>query len=230
MEEVHHFPWSSGMPKPFALHGRHERRDAAEHRQRILEVAQRLFAEHGVDAVNMHQIALAAGIGQGTLYRRYRHKGELCMDLLHERHEQFMAEIATLLATKATSSALERLDGVFALCVALLEEQGALLEPVASSNIQDMLCDESDRSRQFSQRRVPFYLWLQELFASLLTEGVQQSELAPLDIPFTTEAILATLNPMLYRYQRQENGFSPERILQGLRRIYIEGLKTPPSR
>lgn len=230
MEEVHHFPWHREVPDLFRAHGRHERRDAAEHRQRILEVARQLFAQHGVDAVSMHQIAMEAGIGQGTLYRRYRHKGELCMDLLHERHEQFMEEIATLCATKATSPALERLDGVFALCVALLEEQGALLEPVASSNMQDLLCDESDRSQQFSPHRVPLYLWLHELFASLLTEAAQRRELAPLDIPFTTEAILATLNPMFYRYQRQEGGFSPERILQGLRHIYIEGLKTPPLR
>ena len=32
---------------------------------------------------------------------------------------------------------------------------------------------------------------------------------------------------MFYRFQRQERGFSPERILQGLRRIYIHGVKTP---
>jgi len=32
---------------------------------------------------------------------------------------------------------------------------------------------------------------------------------------------------MVYRFQRQERGFSPERILQGLRHIYIDGVKTP---
>jgi hypothetical protein len=32
---------------------------------------------------------------------------------------------------------------------------------------------------------------------------------------------------MFYRFQRQERGYSPERILQGLRRIYIEGVKPP---
>jgi hypothetical protein len=51
--------------------------------------------------------------------------------------------------------------------------------------------------------------------------------LASLDIPFTVDAILATLNPMFYRFQRQERGFSPERILQGLRRIYIDGVMNP---
>src|SRR6266568_6478077 len=126
-EESGDCPWPSGIPELFRWHIRHERRDAAEHRQRILEVAQRLFAEHGVDAVSMHQIARAAGIGQGTLYRRYAHKGELCMDLLHERYERFAEEIAALLASTATFPALERLDNVLAKSVELLEEQGTML-------------------------------------------------------------------------------------------------------
>src|SRR6058998_4428676 len=121
MEESLRCLWSAGLPKPFGSRMRHERRDATEHRQRILEVAQRLFAEQGVDAVSMHQIAMAAGIGQGTLYRRYAHKGELCMDLLRERHESFAQEVAELLAAKATSPALERLESVLAKGVALLE-------------------------------------------------------------------------------------------------------------
>jgi AcrR family transcriptional regulator len=225
MEEVHHFPWHREVTGPFRAHGRHERRDAAEHRQLILEVAQRLFAEHGVDAVSMHQIAMAAGIGQGTLYRRYRHKGELCVDLLRERHEQFMEEIVTLLKATAESPALERLDSVLAHCVGFLEEQGALMAPSAIPDRRSMMCDEANEPRRLSSYHVPLYLWLQDLFSELLVEAVAQGELAALDIPFTTDTILATLNPLFYRFQRQERGFSPERILQGLRHLYIDGLK-----
>ncbi len=231
MVEAHHFPWHREVPEPFRAHGqheRHERRDAAEHRQRILEVAQQLFAQRGVDAVSMHQIAMAADIGQGTLYRRYRHKGELCMDLLRERHEQFMEEIVSLLKAEEQSPALKRLDGVLAQCVAFLEEQGALMVPSAIADPRGILCDEANEARRLSTNHVPFYLWLQELFVELLTEAVNRGELAPLDIPFTTDTILATLNPHFYRFQRQERGLSPERILQGLRHIYVDGLKTPP--
>src|SRR5436309_15588608 len=154
-EESHDCPWPSSIPELFWLHKRHERRDAAEHRQRILEVARRLFAEHGVDAVSMHEIAMAAGVGQGTLYRRYAHKGELCMDLLRERHERFAEEIAALLAATATSPALERLESVLAKSVALLEEQGALLGPVAGPDMREVPCDEAVFSRRFSFQYAP---------------------------------------------------------------------------
>lgn len=223
----HDFPWPSSLPKPFMLHTRPERRDATEHRRRILEVARQLFAEHGVDFVSMHQIAKAAGIGQGTLYRRYAHKGELCVDLLRERHEQFVEEITTLFATMPTSSALERLDGVLAYLIGFLEEQSALLRPVAATDMCYSQCGEYDNSRRFSLQHVPFYLWLHELLVGLLTEAMGRGELVTLDIPYTADAILATCNPMFYCFQRQERGFSPERILQGLRHIYIDGMKAP---
>src|SRR5947207_13182534 len=147
-EESHYCPWPSGLPELFWSHKRPERRDAAEHRQRILEVARRLFAEHGVGATSMHQIAMAAGVGQGTLYRRYAHKGELCMDLLRERHERFAQEIAELLAPTASSPALERLESVLAKSVALLDGQGALLEPAAGTDVADEPRDEVDFSRR----------------------------------------------------------------------------------
>jgi hypothetical protein len=58
---------------------------------------------------------------------------------------------------------------------------------------------------------------------------VERGELAALDIPYTADAILAALHPVVYRYQRQERGFSSERIVQGLCHIYIDGVKAPSA-
>jgi AcrR family transcriptional regulator len=224
-EEMNQFSCPLEMPRRFGLGQRHERRDAAEHRQRILDVAQRLFAEHGVDAVSMHQIALATGIGQGTLYRRYRHKGELCMDLMREHHEQFAEEIAALFAQTENAPVLERLDGLLTKMVALLEEQVTFLGPIGGTPPEDEQCNEPGRSSDFSFQQSPWHLWLHELLSGVLTEAVERGELAPLDVPFTVDSMLAVLNPPFYRYQRLERGYSQERILQGVRRIYIEGVR-----
>lgn len=224
-EESDQFACSMDMPRWFGLHQRHERRDAAKHRQRILNVAQHLFAAHGVDAVSMHQIAVAAGIGQGTLYRRYRHKGELCMDLMREHHEQFAEEIAALFAQTETAPALERLDGLLLKMVSLLEDQVAFLGPIGGTLAEDDRCNESSRASNFSFQQSPWHLWLHELLSGVLTEAVERKELASLDVSFTVDTMLAVLNPPFYRYQRLERGFSQERILRGLRSIYIDGIK-----
>jgi AcrR family transcriptional regulator len=229
MEKSHECLWPSGLPKPPLLHERSERRDASEHRQHILEVAQHLFSEHGVDAVSMHQIARVAGVGQGTLYRRYARKGELCMDLLSEHYEQLVKVIAAQFAAKVASSPLERLDDILTLLITFLEEQSPLLGPTAITGVPNVLCDDAENSSRFSLQSISWYRWLHDLIAELFTEAVGQGELAPLDTSYTADAILATLHPLIYRMQRQERGFSAERILQGLRRIYIEGMKPAAS-
>jgi AcrR family transcriptional regulator len=228
-EEFHECAWASPIPELFREPRRHERRDAAEHRQRILEVARRLFAQQGIEAVSMHQIALAAGIGQGTLYRRYANKSELCLDLLREQYERFAEEIATLLVQASTAPALERLESVLAKMVVFLEEQAAMTMGglVAGTERRDGPCNEADLSQHIAFQTTPWYRWLHELLAGLLFEAVERSELAAQDIPYTADAMLAALHPAVYRFQRQERGFSSERILQGLRHIYIDGVNAP---
>ncbi|WNV75641.1 TetR/AcrR family transcriptional regulator [Geodermatophilus sp. DSM 44513] len=62
-----------------------ERADAARNRRRVLDAAERLFREHGVDAVSMDAIARAAGVGKGTVFRRFGDRSGLAAALLDER-------------------------------------------------------------------------------------------------------------------------------------------------
>jgi AcrR family transcriptional regulator len=62
----------------------HERGDAARNRALLLEAARRLVAERGADAVTMDDVAAAAGVGKGTLFRRFGNRASLMMVLLDE--------------------------------------------------------------------------------------------------------------------------------------------------
>jgi AcrR family transcriptional regulator len=61
-----------------------ERGDAARNRRLLLDAARRLIAERGPDAVSMDDIARAAGVGKGTLFRRFGSRAGLMMVLLDE--------------------------------------------------------------------------------------------------------------------------------------------------
>ena len=62
----------------------HERGDAARNRLRLLDAARTLIAERGTDAVSMDDIAAAAGVGKGTVFRRFGSRAGLMMVLLDE--------------------------------------------------------------------------------------------------------------------------------------------------
>ncbi len=61
-----------------------ERADAARNRERILCTARRLFAERGAGCVSMDEVALAAGVGKGTLFRRFGSRAALAQAILSE--------------------------------------------------------------------------------------------------------------------------------------------------
>jgi AcrR family transcriptional regulator len=60
------------------------RKDAQANRERLLEAADRMFREHGVE-VSVGEIADAAGVGRGTLFRNFTNKDELIAAVLVER-------------------------------------------------------------------------------------------------------------------------------------------------
>ncbi|WP_292975769.1 TetR/AcrR family transcriptional regulator [Mycobacterium sp.] len=61
-----------------------ERGDAARNRVLLLDAARRLIAQRGADAVTMDDIAGAAGVGKGTVFRRFGSRAGLMMVLLDE--------------------------------------------------------------------------------------------------------------------------------------------------
>src|ERR1044071_1394936 len=62
----------------------HERGDAARNRTLLVDAARKLIAERGADAVTTDDIAAAAGVGKGTLFRRFGSRAGLMIVLLDE--------------------------------------------------------------------------------------------------------------------------------------------------
>lgn len=61
-----------------------ERSDAARNRALLLQAARELVNQRGADAVTMDHIAAAAGVGKGTLFRRFGSRAGLMTVLLDE--------------------------------------------------------------------------------------------------------------------------------------------------
>ena len=80
----------AGCPRDCADAARPLRRDAERNRQRILTAASEVFTEYGLD-VSLDQVARQAGVGVGTVYRRFRTKEELVEALFDDRIDAIAA-------------------------------------------------------------------------------------------------------------------------------------------
>ncbi len=120
-------------PAPIALTvlqpaGRRERCDAARNRERILCTAARLFADRGVTNVSMDEIAAAAEVGKGTLYRRFGDRAGLALALLEAEdtalQDGFLRGPAPL---GPGAPPRERLDAFLSALSRFRDEHGALI-------------------------------------------------------------------------------------------------------
>ena len=77
------------------------RRDAVQSRERILNAARQVFARHGLEA-SVEEVTGLAGVGMGTLYRRFATKEALIDELVAELMRELIA---------VAREALDRRDG-----------------------------------------------------------------------------------------------------------------------
>lgn len=70
-----------------------ERRDAARNRERLLDAAKALVDEHGPRAVTMEAVAAAAGVGKGTVFRRYQSREGLMVAVLDHSEAEWQSAV-----------------------------------------------------------------------------------------------------------------------------------------
>lgn len=206
---------SAGFERRLDFSGREEqpapeRRDVARNRGRILAAARALFEERGVVNVTMEDIARAAGVGKGTLYRRFPHKGLLCYALLDEPARKLQAET------------LESLGGTGAgpvekLCLFL---DGLVRFTDANLDLLYGGHETLDGTERLAHYAQPSYGWLRVTVLGLLRAAQREGEVdANLDAEYAADALLAPLGIDLFYHQRRVLGLSVERMSAGLRSL-----------
>jgi AcrR family transcriptional regulator len=178
----------------------HERADAARNRIKALAAAERLFAAHGVAAVSMDDIAASAGVGKGTLYRRFGDKSGLAAALLDERESRLQA--AMLGGPPPLGPGAPPAERLAAFAAAYLEFVDAHLDLVAMSQT----ASPGARLRTGSHR-----LWRQHCRILLAEAGAAEPGVR-------ADTLLAALTAEQVRHWRHEEG----RSLPGLTRTIAE--------
>ena len=185
---------------------RAERADAQRNRLRVLDAAARLLAEDP-SGTTMEQIAAAAGVGKGTLYRRYPDRTAIAAALLDE-HERALQERIVRgpppLGPGAAPAA--RLRAFYAAYVAFLEQHGHLSRAIEST---------PQRLRSGAHGA-----WRQHVALLVREAGLPAADVL-------AEQLLAPLDPALYAYQREELGRTPKQIVAALGRL--AGVLATPS-
>ncbi|WP_067452866.1 TetR/AcrR family transcriptional regulator [Actinomadura macra] len=175
-----------------------ERADAARNRTRVLDAAAGLFAAGDPRAVTMDDIAKAAGVGRGTLYRRYPDTTSIALALLDE-HERRLQERLLRGDPPLGPGAppAERLAAFYAAMVELLE-----------AHIDLVLGAEAGGTRLTTGA---YGFWRAHVRMLLATAGVPGPDAL-------ADVLLAPLASELYAHQRAQ-GRTPAEITTALTQL-----------
>jgi AcrR family transcriptional regulator len=179
-----------------------ERADAKRNRVKILAAAERLFAERGAESVSMDAVAEAAGVGKGTLYRRFGDRSGLARAILDERDREFQESfIRGAPPLGPGASAVERLtafgDGV----ISLIADYGDLI----------MAAQIGKAGARFSG---PVYATYRMHVHGLLRDIDPR-----IDADYFADVVLSALNAEMYGFWQSDVGLDKARISAGFRQL-----------
>ena len=113
--------WSPNPPSP-------ERSDAARNRRALLDATAELVAESGPTALTIQDVAQRAGVGKGTVFRRFGSRAGLMLALLdHSEHQLQSAFIAGPPPLGPGADPVERLVAFGRAKLELIPVQGEIL-------------------------------------------------------------------------------------------------------
>lgn len=172
-----------------------ERADAARNRERILAAAASLVGERGIGSVSMQDVARAACVGTGTVYRRFGDRAGLVLALLDEHTRAFQQSLISGPPPLGPGApAAERLAAFGDGYLELIERHADLLVAAAPEG---------------RDAAGPHQLYATHV-AILLREAAPA-----IDAELTAQALLATLAPGQHVYLRRDLGWPMERLRAG---------------
>jgi AcrR family transcriptional regulator len=178
-----------------------ERRDAARNRELLLCAAREIVGESGADALTMDLLARRAGVGKGTVFRRFGSRAGLMMALLSGAEAEFQSRFMFGPPPVGPGApALERLVAVGAARVYWILEFGELARA-------------ADASAHNRFDVPPAVLWHRHLEMLLREAGVTA------DPWLMASALAATLEPELLLHAVGVHGIDPGRLAESWRQL-----------
>jgi AcrR family transcriptional regulator len=146
------------------------RRDAQRNRERILEAAAELFARKGLD-VTLDEVARCAGVGVGTVYRRFPDKEELIDALFEDRIGEIAAFAQEALAASDPWKGLVRFF------------ERACAQHTANRGLQQVIFSTVHGQQRVAAARERIAPLVIEMLRRAQEAGALRADVEPTDVP-----------------------------------------------
>lgn len=190
----------------------------SERQAQILEAAQRIFAQKGLSDARMEDIAIASGLGKGTVYLYYKNKDELIVGLLKSLFNQLLFQLQALLIQE-NLSVTERLMTYLVEMITQMEADKSIL------NISYEFYAVASRHSAIRQFLAEYFHEYRQTLADLFGYGVEQGEFAPMDTSQMAIMLIACLEGFMLLWFTDSQTISPKQMLPNIMTQFLNHLK-----
>ncbi len=181
---------------------RAQRSDARRNRERVIAAARELLARDGLDA-QMDEIARAAGVGVGTVYRHFSTKDELIEALAFDRFERLREVAEAALAIEDPLAGFEHMI------------HAAAAIQTADRSLSEVLTSQSDLMTRAAQAAGMEDL-TRRVVERAKADGSLREDVRWEDVPMFMCALAGTFNGPFA---------APDRYVK----VVLDGLRAPPD-
>ena len=210
---------SAGVPRQAGEWDVAVRTDGASRRAQIIDVAARLFEEHGYHETTMEMLAQEVGVKKASLYYYFASKDLILVDI-HEEMIDHLLEAADR-RDAAAADPVDRLHGIITDLVALMElfpgRLRIFFEHYRELPVEQRAAIQVKRNRY------------QGVLVTALRDGSAAGVFAVADVELTALGVLGMCN-WTYQWLRPGGPLSAQQVADHFHALVLGGIGTPTLR
>ncbi len=195
--------------------------DKEAKKARILQAAMQVFAEKGVAKTKMTDIALAAGIGKGTIYEYFRSKEEIFAEAFNAVTQQTLFHLQQVV--QEPGDAVNKLHRLLEISLAEFIEQGEhFLEIMMDFWAEGVRNRELELMPNIDLKAI--YHQYRTAIMQVLEEGIRQKRFRPMDTQIVASLILAAIDGLLLQWTLDRSLFTFRQAGHVLLDAFLNGI------
>jgi TetR/AcrR family fatty acid metabolism transcriptional regulator len=183
-------------------------------RERILEAAEKLFAEKGFHETAMNEIVRAAKVSKGGVYFHFPSKEELFFALLDKLADALQREVQREIARRR--GAVAKIQGALEVVLRTLTSQRYLA--------QIILRQGHGLGPSFERKRLEIYSRFARLIKENLDEALAEGSIPPINTEITAYAWLGAINELVLRWIYTGQPDPLTQTLPTLQELFLRGI------
>jgi len=162
-----------------------------QRKNQILDAASLIFSKEGFVKANTDEIAKAANLGKGTIYRYFKNKRDLFLSVVDRGLDKL--KDAILIEVEKTDDPLKKIESAIKTYLSFFEKNSNL--------IGILIHEQSSFQKRIAKRYFEHYYGNVDRIKQTFRTGIEQGLIKDMDIDSLISVYVSILNGLVYMWQ-----------------------------